>query len=133
MTSDTAGLKCAPLTGPNTSIRMYSPPTVASVLASSAMATLPPARRSAMMPEPMTMASSNAVPSASAKQLARCVSHHGAQLLEMRVRACCSSASLIVSSGSCQQLQHPVADGLARQFEGVRLPSSPPGALEGSA
>ena len=39
---------------------------VASVLASSAMATLPPASRSPMMPEPTTAASRNAVPSASA-------------------------------------------------------------------
>ena len=40
-TSETAGLKCAPLIGPNTSISTYRPPTVASVLASSARATLP--------------------------------------------------------------------------------------------
>ena len=50
------GLKCAPLSGPNTSISTYSPPTVASVLASSTRPALPPDRRSAMMPEPMTAA-----------------------------------------------------------------------------
>src|SRR5512134_2734033 len=39
---------------------------VASVLPSSAIASFPPARRSAMMPEPTTVASSSAVPTASA-------------------------------------------------------------------
>jgi len=45
------------------------PAPVASVLASSAMATFPPARRSPMMPEPTTVASSSAVPRASATNL----------------------------------------------------------------
>ena len=40
----TAGLKCAPLTGPKTSIRMYRPPTVANGLASKAIAALRLAR-----------------------------------------------------------------------------------------
>ena len=69
ITALTAGLKCAPLTGPKTSINTYSPPTVASVFAISASAMLPPAKRSAMMPEPITTVSSSSVPSASAKSL----------------------------------------------------------------
>src|SRR5882672_8963364 len=73
ITNDTAGLKCAPLTGPNTSMRTYRPPTVASALASRAMAMFPPDRRSAMMPEPITTASNNAVPRSSANSRCRTV------------------------------------------------------------
>ena len=62
----TAGLKCAPDTGPNIRIRTTRMAPVGSVLHSSASATLPPASRCAMMPEPTTVASRNAVPSASA-------------------------------------------------------------------
>jgi hypothetical protein len=59
-------LKCAPETGPNVRIRATSAPPVAIVLARSATATFPPDRRSPMMPEPTTVASSIAVPTASA-------------------------------------------------------------------
>src|SRR5688500_12986984 len=61
----TAGLKCAPEIGPNVRISATSAAPVAIVLASSAIASLPPASLSAMMPEPTTVASSIAVPSAS--------------------------------------------------------------------
>lgn len=64
ITALTAGLKCAPLMGPNTSMGTYNSPTVAKVFASSAMAMLPPAKRSAMMPEPTTKANKSTVPSA---------------------------------------------------------------------
>src|SRR5262249_47472994 len=62
----TAGLKWAPDSGPSTVISTARPAPVANVLPSSARATLPPARRSPMMPEPITTASSSAVPNASA-------------------------------------------------------------------
>src|SRR5215469_6597644 len=64
--SVTAGLRCAPETGPNARIRAIRAAPVAIVLASSAMAALPPASRSAMIPEPTTAASRNAVPRNSA-------------------------------------------------------------------
>src|SRR5207302_3371497 len=64
--SVTAGLKWAPEMGPKVRIKATSAAPVASVFASSATATLPPARRSPMMPEPTTAASSIAVPTASA-------------------------------------------------------------------
>src|SRR5450755_4475508 len=63
--SVTAGLKWAPLTGPNVRMSATRPAPVATVFASSAMATFPPAKRSAMIPEPTTVAKRNAVPIAS--------------------------------------------------------------------
>src|SRR5207248_10522260 len=65
-TSDTAGLKCAPLTGPKSAISVASTATVAPVFARSATAALPPASRSAMTPEPTTVAASRSDPIASA-------------------------------------------------------------------
>ena len=62
----TAGLKCAPETGPNIRISTTRMAPVGSVLHRSASAPLPPASFAAMMPEPTTAASRNAVPSASA-------------------------------------------------------------------
>src|SRR5688572_7871272 len=64
--SVTAGLKWAPDTGPNVAMRATRAAPVATVLASSAIATLPPARRTPMIPDPMTAARRKAVPSASA-------------------------------------------------------------------
>jgi len=58
----TAGLKCAPDTGPKIKISTTSIAPVASVLPSSASAIFPPASRSAMMPDPITAASRNALP-----------------------------------------------------------------------
>ena len=66
MTSDTAGLKCAPETGPSARIRTTRMAPVGMVLPSSARAMLPPASFSAMMPEPTTVATRSPVPSASA-------------------------------------------------------------------
>src|SRR6202163_4605421 len=60
--SVTAGLKCAPDTGPNVRISATSAPPVASAFASSASPTFPPHKRCAMIPEPTTAASRNAVP-----------------------------------------------------------------------
>src|SRR6516225_5591705 len=96
MTALTAGLKCAPLRGAKTSMRTYSANTVASVLASKAMATLPPARRSAMMPEPTTAHSKPAVPSSSASALRH------------RVMA-------------CRPVREPAPDGVKRLPEGFQL------------
>ena len=64
--SVTAGLRCAPETGPKARISATSAPPVASEFASSASATFPPASRSPMIPEPTTATSSSAVPQASA-------------------------------------------------------------------
>jgi hypothetical protein len=61
----TAGLKCAPDMGPSARIKATIAAPVETVFARSAMATLPPASRSPMIPEPTTAASRNAVPTAS--------------------------------------------------------------------
>jgi len=50
----TAGLKCAPETGPNVRIRATSAVPVATAFARSAIAMFPPQRRSPMIPEPTT-------------------------------------------------------------------------------
>src|SRR5271166_3320381 len=63
--SVTTGLKCAPEIGPSARIRATKAAPVAMELARSASATLPPAKRSAMMPEPTMAISRNAVPRAS--------------------------------------------------------------------
>ena len=62
----TAGLKCAPEIGPKVKIRVINIAPVANVLASRAMAILPPANFSPMIPEPTTAARRNAVPRHSA-------------------------------------------------------------------
>ena len=74
---------------------------MASVLASSAIAALPPARRSAMMPEPITTASSSAVPSASDSSLRRELAGH--QLRAIAISERCSSASLDRGQRQSQQ------------------------------
>ena len=82
--------------GANNSISTYSPPTVASVLASSATAALPPASRSAITPEPMTTASRRAVPRASASSLraTEATTQRVPMLLTSRRRAIASSRSI---------------------------------------
>ena len=67
----TAGLKCAPEIGPNIRISTVRMAPVGSVLQSSASAPFPPASLAAMMPEPTTAASKNAVPSNSADEALR--------------------------------------------------------------
>ena len=65
-TKDTAGLKWAPLTGPNNAINVARTATVAPVFAMSATARFPAASRSAMIPEPITVAASSNEPKPSA-------------------------------------------------------------------
>ena len=69
-TKDTAGLKCAWLIGARSAISVANTATVAAVFASSAIAEFPPARRSAMTPEPTTVAarSSEPIPSAARRR-----------------------------------------------------------------
>src|ERR1700722_16268950 len=58
----TGGLKCAPEIGPNVRIKAINAAPVAIVFARRAIATLPPASRSPMIPEPITAATRNPVP-----------------------------------------------------------------------
>src|SRR6187399_141365 len=59
----------APEIAPKVRINATKPAPVAMVFAKRAIATLPPARRSAMIPEPITMASKSAVLTSSAAAL----------------------------------------------------------------
>src|SRR4051812_43085264 len=61
----TAGFMCAPEIGPKVRISATNTAPVASVLASRAIAMLPPASCSPIIPEPMTVARRNAVARAS--------------------------------------------------------------------
>ena len=65
----TAGFKCAPEIGPKAEMMANSAAPVAIAFASRAIATLPLARRSPIMPEPTTAASNRAVPTNSAVNL----------------------------------------------------------------
>lgn len=62
----TTGFTCAPEIDPKATIREKSAAPVATLLASSAMAPFPPARRTPMMPEPTIAPSSIAVATNSA-------------------------------------------------------------------
>jgi hypothetical protein len=77
--NETAGLKCAPLKGPSSAINEARTATVAPVLAINAMPRLPPARRSAMIPEPTTVAARSNDPRPSASSLlgsgSECIVH----------------------------------------------------------
>src|SRR5258708_35896437 len=64
--SETTGLKCAPLTGPNSLMSTARIATVAPVFASNATPAFPAESRSAMTPEPMTVADKSSEPIASA-------------------------------------------------------------------
>src|SRR3984893_7502613 len=71
---DTAGLKCAPLMGPTSAMSVASTATVAAVFANNATARFPPARRSAMIPEPITVEVSSIDPRPSATSARRIMS-----------------------------------------------------------
>src|SRR5688572_31040979 len=64
--SVTAGLKCAPDTGPSTTISTYNTAAVAPAFASNATPSFPSDNATPMIPEPTTVASNTQVPSASA-------------------------------------------------------------------
>src|ERR1700676_882923 len=64
--AETTGLKCAPEIGPNVKMRATSAAPVANVFASRARARFPLASRSAIMPEPTTVATRKPVPRNSA-------------------------------------------------------------------
>ena len=63
------GLKCVPETGPGIRIKAAGIAPVGIVLPSRAIATLPPARFSAMMPEPTTVVRRSRLPITSAESL----------------------------------------------------------------
>ena len=65
-TNDTTGLKCAPDTGPNIKMIANSPAAVAAAFSSSSRPVSPGDSRCAAIPEPITMAARNALPSNSA-------------------------------------------------------------------
>src|SRR6266404_1438510 len=64
--TEITGFRCAPEIGPKVRIRANSAAPVAIVLASNANATFPPASRSAIIPEPTTVATRSSVPKNSA-------------------------------------------------------------------
>ena len=65
--TETTGLKCAPEMGPKVSIKATSAAPVAIAFARRAIAVFPAESRSAMIPEPTTAATRNAVPRNSAQ------------------------------------------------------------------
>ena len=64
--NDTTGLKWPPDTGPNIKMIVYSPAAVAAAFSSNSSPTLPGDSVWAAMPEPITTAARNALPSSSA-------------------------------------------------------------------
>src|SRR5262249_47626918 len=90
--SVTTGLKCAPETGASAVMSTNRMAPVASALASSASASFPPAKRSAMMPEPTTVATRSPVPAASA---ARRSAREGAGLTLGSARLVLLAADLV--------------------------------------
>src|SRR5260370_2745103 len=83
----TAGLKCAPEIGANARIKATSAAPVAMVLARSAVATFPPASRSAMIQEPTTAATRKPVPANSA--VARRARERGEGMVSASLRDRC--------------------------------------------
>jgi hypothetical protein len=71
---ETAGLKCAPLMGPRSAMSVASTATVAAVFANNATARFPPASRSAMIPEPITVEANSVDPRPSATSARRIMS-----------------------------------------------------------
>ncbi len=114
-TALTTGLKCAPLIGPKTAIRVASTATVANVLASSATAPLPAASLSAMMPEPMTQAASSSAPSASAATL-----RHMFKRLASVGRNFPMSCKLLLQLHAVQRTDGQAGENLDATFEFVK-------------
>ena len=105
MAAETSGLKWAPIIGPKTLMSTYRPQTVARVLASRAMA---------MMPDPITIASSSTVPNHSAKRpLAMVTLSVGVNVFERALQ-------LGIVHGfrrQLEQLKNPVGDRLTGKLE----------------
>src|SRR5215218_8968325 len=90
---------------------------VDSVFTTSAIATFPPARRSPMIPEPMTMASSSAVPRNSENSFCGLLISALGDGDQFRLQVGIAHGF----QRKLQQLQHPVSDSLPCDLEGVFL------------
>src|SRR5271170_2278468 len=109
--TDTAGLKCAPLTGPKSAINVASTATVAAVFASSATARFPPASRSAVMPEPITVAANRSEPKPSA------MSSRRSMLSGLSCRAFPDITELCFQRHTIERVDRQVNEKLDSSFE----------------